>query len=71
MTQPKRLSQEEQRTLVRRLKARDELALGELYDVLAPWVLGLACRILHDEAEAEEVVSDVLDRKSTRLNSSH
>ena len=41
------------------MKARDERALGELYDVLAPWVLGLACRILHDEAEAEEVVSDV------------
>ena len=59
MTQPKRLSQEAERTLVRRLKARDERALGELYDVLAPWVLGLACRILHDEAEAEEVVSDV------------
>src|SRR6266516_3632607 len=57
--QPKRLSQEVERTLVRRLKARDERALGELYDVLAPWVLGLACRILHDEAEAEEVVGDV------------
>src|SRR5207253_1092508 len=55
----KRLSQEAERTLVRRLKARDERALGELYDVLAPWVLGLACRILHDEAEAEEVVGDV------------
>ena len=59
MTQPKRLSQEAERTLVRRLKARDERALGELYDVLAPWVLGLACRILHDEAEAEEVAGDV------------
>jgi len=45
--------------LVRRLKARDEHALRELYDALAPWVLGLAYRILHDEDEAEEVVGDV------------
>jgi RNA polymerase sigma-70 factor (ECF subfamily) len=30
-----------------------------LYDALAPWVLGLASRILHDEAGAEEVVGDV------------
>jgi RNA polymerase sigma-70 factor, ECF subfamily len=44
---------------VRRLKARDEHALQELYDALAPWVLGLAYRILRDEAEAEEVVGDV------------
>jgi len=55
----RRLSQEEERSLVRRLKARDEHALQELYDTLAPWVLGLAHRILHDEAEAEDVVSDV------------
>ena len=45
--------------MVRRLKARDEHALRELYDALAPWVLGLAYRILHDEDEAEEVVGDV------------
>jgi RNA polymerase sigma-70 factor (ECF subfamily) len=30
-----------------------------LYDVLAPWVLGVAYRILQDEDEAEEVVADV------------
>ncbi len=59
MTQPKRLSQEEQRSLVRRLQARDEGALRELYDALAPWVLGLAYRILQDDGEAEEVLSDV------------
>ena len=45
--------------MVRRLKGRDERALQELYDALAPWVLGLAFRILHDEDEAEEVVGDV------------
>jgi RNA polymerase sigma-70 factor, ECF subfamily len=30
-----------------------------LYDILAPWVLGVAYRILRDEDEAEEVVADV------------
>jgi RNA polymerase sigma-70 factor, ECF subfamily len=59
MTAPKRLSQVEESGLRRRLTLRDEGALGELYDALAPWVLGLAHRILQDEAEAEEVLSDV------------
>ena len=59
MTSPKRLSQEQERSLERRLKARDERALGELYDQVAPWVLGLTFRILQDEDEAEEVVGDV------------
>jgi RNA polymerase sigma-70 factor, ECF subfamily len=59
VTPSKRLSQEEQRSLVHRLRAQDERALAELYDLLAPWVLGLAFKILEDEAEAEEVVGDV------------
>ncbi len=59
MTPPKRLSQEHQRSLQRRLKAGDEHALGELFDLVAPWVLGLAFRILQDEDEAEDVVGDV------------
>ena len=59
MTSPKRLSQEHQRSLERRLKAGDEPALGELFDLVAPWILGLAFRILQDEDEAEEVVGDV------------
>jgi RNA polymerase sigma-70 factor, ECF subfamily len=59
VTQPKRLSQEHQRALLGRLQARDERGLAELYDLVAPWVLGLAFRILQDEDEAEEVVGDV------------
>jgi RNA polymerase sigma-70 factor (ECF subfamily) len=59
VTSPKRLSQEDESSLARRLRARDERALGELYDVMAPWVLGLVFRILRDEDEAEEVVGDV------------
>src|SRR5437899_8803780 len=59
VTSPKRLSQERQRSLEQRLKAGDERALGELFDVAAPWILGLAFRILQDADEAEEVVGDV------------
>jgi len=54
VTQAKRLSQEDERTLIRRLRERDESALAELYDALAPWVLGLASRILQDDAEADQ-----------------
>jgi len=59
VTSPKRLSQEHQRSLERRLKAGEEHALGELFDLVAPWILGLALHILHDEDEAEDVVGDV------------
>ena len=68
MTSPKRLSQEHQRSLARRLKARDERALGELYDLVAPWILGLVVHILHDEDEAEEVVSDVFVQVWRRID---
>ncbi|HEX4560721.1 MAG TPA: sigma-70 family RNA polymerase sigma factor [Gemmatimonadales bacterium] len=33
--------------------------MSELYDLLAPWVLGVAYRILKDDDEAGEVVGDV------------
>jgi RNA polymerase sigma-70 factor, ECF subfamily len=62
VSQPKRLSQEEERSLARRVKARDERALAELYDLLAPWVLGVAYRILQDDDEAGEVVGDVFQQ---------
>jgi len=68
VTQPKRLSQKDERSLVRRLKARDERALGELYDLLAPWVLGVAYRMLRDEDEAEEVVGDVFGQVWARID---
>lgn len=60
MTQPQRLTHEQAGDLLRRLKARDERALSELYDHLAPWVLGVAFKILRDDDEAEEVLGDVL-----------
>ncbi|HEX2163180.1 MAG TPA: sigma-70 family RNA polymerase sigma factor [Thermoanaerobaculia bacterium] len=45
--------------LMRRLAARDESALGELYDRWAPTLHALALRVLGDEAEAEEVLQEV------------
>jgi len=62
VTQPKRLSQEQESALLRRLKSREEQALAELYDLLTPWILGLAFRIVQDSGEAEEVVSDVFQQ---------
>ena len=54
--------------MVRRLKARDESALAELYDTMAPWVLGLGTRILQDDGEAEEVLSDVFVQVRGRIH---
>jgi len=67
VTLTRRLSQEEERQLLSRLRARDETALGELYDQLAPWVLGLAHRILRDDEAAEEVLGDVFEHVWTRI----
>ena len=68
MTDSGRLSQEREPALLSRLRARDESALAELYDQLAPWVLGLAYRILRDDDEAAEVVSDVFVHVWTRIH---
>lgn len=68
MTQPRRLSQEEERSLLVRLRAREESALADLYDHLAPWVLGLAERILGDADEAEDVLSDVFVQVWARIH---
>ena len=67
MTQPRRLSQERERDLIHRLVARDEHALSELYDQLATWVMGVAHRILGDDDEAGEVVSDVFVQVWTNI----
>lgn len=45
--------------VMRRLVARDEAALAELYDRYAGTLMALAVRILGDEAEAEEVLQEV------------
>jgi RNA polymerase sigma-70 factor (ECF subfamily) len=64
----RRLSQEEERSLLERLLMRDERALSELYDLLAPWVLGVAVRILGDEDEAEDVLGAVFEQVWSRIH---
>jgi RNA polymerase sigma-70 factor (ECF subfamily) len=54
--------------LLVRLRARDESALAELYDRLAPWVLGVATRVLGDADEAEDVLSDVFVQVWRRIH---
>jgi len=46
-------------TLLRRLAAGDQQALGEFYDLHAGLVNGLALRILRDASDAEDVVQEV------------
>src|SRR5919197_5332024 len=45
--------------LLERIVARDEQAVGELYDRLSRLLFGLILRILHDRSEAEEVLQEV------------
>jgi len=68
VSQPQRLTQEEERSLLVRLRAREEGALGELYDRLSPWVLGVAYRVLGDADEADEVLSDVFVQVWRRID---
>lgn len=52
-------SDEEERSLVRRLKARDQNALESLFRRYAPRVYRQAIRLVGNEADAEEVLQDV------------
>ena len=45
--------------LLESVRAGDKVAFAELYDVLAPQVLGLTTHILRDRAQAEEVTQEV------------
>ena len=45
--------------LLARVRARDADALGELYDGLAPGLLGMLLRILGDRGAAEEILDEV------------
>src|SRR5436305_7118459 len=45
--------------LLARVRERDADALGELYDGLAPGLLGMLLRILGDRAAAEAILDDV------------
>ncbi|MBC8097176.1 MAG: sigma-70 family RNA polymerase sigma factor [Akkermansiaceae bacterium] len=45
--------------LLRRIAAKDRQALADFYDQTAKPLFSLACRILGDTSEAEEVIQDV------------
>ncbi|KOV52808.1 MULTISPECIES: ECF RNA polymerase sigma factor SigK [Streptomyces] len=46
--------------LLLRAAEGDEQAFAGVYDALAPPVMGLVCRVLRNEAQAEEVTQDVM-----------
>ena len=46
-------------TLIERIVARDERAVGELYDRHSRLLFGLIMRVLRDRGEAEEVLQEV------------
>ena len=46
------------RELVTRMRAREEVALGQLYDAAADRLFAVALRVLGDVADAEEAVAD-------------
>lgn len=48
--------------LLRRVASHDQAALGEIYDRHARVLFGLICRIVHDRAEAEDVLQEVFVR---------
>jgi len=50
---------DEDPTLVRRIRAGDTLALGDLYERHAPLLLAVGARILGSSREAEDLVHDV------------
>ncbi|MBI3951685.1 MAG: sigma-70 family RNA polymerase sigma factor [Acidobacteria bacterium] len=54
--------EQEWSSLIRRVAAGDQAALGELYDGTSHLVYGLALRILGDPEEAEEVSLDVYEQ---------
>jgi RNA polymerase sigma-70 factor, ECF subfamily len=45
--------------LMRRIANRDQDALGSLYDRYAKWVCALGLRMLHNRADADDLVSEV------------
>jgi RNA polymerase sigma-70 factor, ECF subfamily len=68
------LSDARELSLHQRLVDGDEQALVELIDVTAPWLMGIAQRMLQDRTEAEEVLQEVYTiawRRIAQVEPSH
>ncbi|OFS26993.1 RNA polymerase subunit sigma [Brevibacterium sp. HMSC07C04] len=59
MTQVLDLESVDPDRLLESVRAGDKVAFAELYDVLAPQILGLTTHILRDRAQVEEVTQEV------------
>ena len=57
--------------LLDRVRARDQQALGELYDTHSRLLFGLILRILKNRAEAEEVLQEVFVQAWTKADTYH
>ena len=55
--------------ILERITARDEAAVGELYDRHSSLLFGLILRILRNRAEAEEVLQEVFVQVWTKVDS--
>lgn len=60
VSRPELLPADDDARLIERIADGDQAALAELYDRYARLLLGLARRVLRDDAEAEEIVQEAL-----------
>jgi len=58
MTPPTDASRQRDADLLQRVAGGDEMAFAQLYDRFAPGLYSLVLRVLHDEAEAEDVLQE-------------
>jgi RNA polymerase sigma-70 factor (ECF subfamily) len=58
-SRPKRKAAQQEPDLIERLKSGDERALEAIFNLYSPKLYNVACRILGEVADAEEVIQDV------------
>ena len=62
-------SHHDEQTLLARIRAGEQGAVGELYDLYGGMLYALAQRYTHDAAEAEEIVLDVFTQAWRKAHS--